>query len=153
VVKEDEDEDYRPYDTLKAIGFSKDDAKRLLSNIEAAADTQLPPEPRKAPDLELKYQTQKALRRRTRFRYMLLIACGYALAVWAYVIGVQFTHPDWIYAPFATWLPIRMDYVGDAAFIASLAIIIILMMWKTKHETRPEQRHTDADASPVTRRT
>ena len=42
VTEAEADELYRPYDTLKAIGFSTDDAKSFLANVETAAQSQLP---------------------------------------------------------------------------------------------------------------
>jgi hypothetical protein len=140
-AKEDEYENYRPYDTLKAIGFTKDQAKGLLANIEEAAATQLPPEPKKAPEIEIKFQTQRAELRRRRFKNILLIVWGYAFAVWLYVIAIQLFHPQWIYGPFATWLPIRMDFVGEAAFVVSFIIITAITMRNTKrsmYTRRPE---------------
>ena len=140
MVREENDENYRPYDTLKAIGFTKDEAKGLLENIEQAADVQLPPEPKKAPDIELKFRAQKSAMRRSQLKKILLIAWGYAFAVWIYVITIQALHPEWIYSPFATWLPIRMDYVGEGAFITSFIIITVVTMWNTKRSMRPKYR-------------
>lgn len=138
----DENDEYRPYDTLKAIGFTKDEAKGFLTNIEQTAAAQLPPEPQKQPEIEVKFRTQRAQLRRSRLKNFLLIAWGYAFAVWLYVISIQFLHPAWIYAPFATWLPIRMDYVGESAFAASFIIITAITMWNTKrniyHRQQPE---------------
>jgi hypothetical protein len=148
VAKEEEDENYRPYDTLKAIGFTKDQAKGFLTNIEEAAATQLPPEPKKEPEIEVKFRAQKSELRSARLKKFLLIAWAYAFAVWMYVIAVQFLHPEWIYEPFATWLPIRMDYVGEAAFVASFIIITAITMWNTKrsirkfHKTQPDSQPT-----------
>jgi len=142
-VKEEADENYRPYDTLKAIGFSKDEAKGLLTSIEEAAATRLPPEPKKAPDIEVKFQVQKSELRRIRLKRLLIIVWGYAFAVWLYVVATQFLNPAWIYEPFATWLPIRMDYIGEAAFAASFIIIIAIMMANTKRGIRPKNQVTD----------
>jgi len=145
-AKQEEDENYRPYDTLKAIGFTTDEAKGFLTNIETSAKTQLPPEPKKAPDIQVKFSTQKALLRHSRRRNALLMTGGFAFAVWLYVIAVQFLHPDWIYEPFASWLPIRMDYVGEAAFILSF---IILVAFALEHARSGEvQGRSKADDNP-----
>jgi len=148
VAKEEEDENYRPYDTLKAIGFTKDEAKGFLTNIEEAGATQLPPEPKKEPEMEVKFRAQKSELRRTRFKKLLLIVWGYAFAVWIYVITIQFFHPEWIYEPFATWLPIRMDYVGEAAFVSSFIIITAVTMWNTKRGIRVKLRKTEPGSQP-----
>jgi hypothetical protein len=145
LAKEEQDEDYRPYDTLKAIGFTKDDAKGFLAKIEESAAAQLPPEPKKPPEMQVKFREDKAKLRRIQTRNLLLIVGVYALAIWIYVVAVQVSHPDWIYLPFATWLPIRMDYVGEGAFIASFIIIAAVTMWNTKRTLRPRRRETDAD--------
>lgn len=143
MAKEEEDDDYRPYDTLKAIGFTKDDAKGFLSSIEADAASQLPEEPKKAPDMEVKFSVQKAQIRHSRIKYGLLIVGGFAFAVWLYVIAVQFLYPDWIYESFATWLPIRMDYVGEAAFVISFIVLVAFAM---EHSKRPKAVRREADA-------
>ena len=145
MVRVKDDDDSRPYDILKAIGFTKEEAKGFLGYIEASAEAQLPPEPKKAPDMERKFREQKQSRR-AQLKNILLIVWGYAFAVWLYVIAVQFLHPDWIYQPFATWLPIRMDYVGEAAFVASFIIITAVTMWHTKEAYQ-------SDAKKQTRKT
>jgi hypothetical protein len=150
LAKKEEDEDYRPYDTLKAIGFTKDDAKGFLAKIEESAATQLPPEPKKPPEIEVKFREQKRKLRRSQTRNLLLLVGIYALAVWIYVVAIQVSHPDWIYGPFATWLPIRMDYVGEGAFVSSFIIIAAITMWNTRRSMRTRRRETDASHSPET---
>jgi len=153
VVKEKEDENYRAYDTLRAIGFTKDEAKGFLTTVEQAAATQLPPEPKKAPEMEVKFHTEKTELRRSRLKKFLIILWAYAFTVWFYVIAVQFLHPEWIYAPFATWLPIRMDYVGETAFVTSFILITAITMWNTKRSLRPRRAETDTNAPPETPQT
>ena len=123
VAKAKEDDNYRPYDTLKAIGFTTEEAKGFLTNIEESAKAQLPPEPDILPDVQVKFSTQRAQLRHSRRRNTFLVTGGFTFAVWLYVIAVQFLHPNWIYGSFATWLPIRMDYVGEAAFILSFIVL------------------------------
>lgn len=141
MVKE-EDENYRPYDTLRAIGFTEDEAKVFLTTVEQAA-TQLPPEPQKAPDIEVKFRTEKTELRHSNLEKFLIIVSAYAFIVWIYVVALQFLHPESLYAPFARWLPIRMDYVGETAFVVSFIIIIaITIPHKTKHvNPTPGNRH------------
>lgn len=142
-MKEQADPNYRPYDTLKAIGFTKDEAKAFLTTVETTAAIQPPTEPKKAPDMEVKFRTQKSELRHSQMKKFLLILWGYAFAVWIYVITTQFLHPEWIYGPFATWLPIRMDYIGEAAFVASFIVITTVTMWDTKRAMLPRLRRTD----------
>ncbi len=132
VTEAEADELYRPYDTLKAIGFSTDDAKSFLANVETAAQSQLPPEPKSEPEVAVKYSVQRSLHRSQLRRGLLLVALGYAIAVWLYVVAMQLFYPGSIYFAFATWLPIRMDYVGEAAFVSSFIIATSLIMWKPR---------------------
>lgn len=138
MAKEESEIPYRPYDTLRKIGLSKDDAVGLLTRIEDAA-AQLPPEPEKPPDAQVKYREQKQHRHSHKKRILMVIG-AYAIAVWIYVVSMQAIHPDWMYASFATWLPIRMDYVGEGAFVFSF-IAIIAALWnrnRALHLSRPE---------------
>jgi len=140
---EEKDEDYRPYDTLKAIGFTKDEAKGLLSTITDAGDKQLPPTPKKPPDVVVSFSQQRA-ERRARLRKVLLIVWGYAVAIWLYVIALQLFYPVSIYWPLATWLPIRVDYVGEGAFIFSFFVATAIVMWGAKRITRPLRPDSDS---------
>lgn len=130
------DELYRPYDTLKAIGFSKDDAKSFLGAIENEAASQIKAEPKSEPEMTVKHSTQRAERRRYRVMGFLVVVCGFAFAVWLYVIAMQFFYPASIYWPLATWLPIRLDYVGEAAFVFSLFLAIAVVVLKTRMRPR-----------------
>jgi hypothetical protein len=157
VAKEKEDENYRPYDSLRAIGFTKDEAKSFLAGIEEeeAAATQLPPDLKKAPEIEIKFQAQRAELHRRRLKIILPIVSGYAFAVCLYVTAAQFFHPEWIYGPFATWLPIRMDYVWEAAFVSSFILITAITMRYTKRSIHHRRLETDqnqrSDSNPQPR--
>lgn len=141
VTEKERDELYRPYDTLKAIGFTKDEAKGFLTNIENAITTQSPTAPKTAPpEIAVKFRAQRSELRRSRFKSLLLIVWGYAFALWLYVIALQFFYPESIYWPFATWLPVRLDYVGEAAFVSSFFIATAVTMWNTKRSLRPRHQ-------------
>ncbi len=50
-------------------------------------------------------------------RKMMLRVCAfYSLLIWMYVVGFQYVY-GWrsVYWNFATWIPIRTDYVGEAS--------------------------------------
>lgn len=49
----------------------------------------------------------------------------YSLAIWIYVVAFQIANPVSLYWPVAWWLPIRMDYFGEAGFITSFTLAII----------------------------
>ncbi|MGD0423326.1 MAG: hypothetical protein ABSA92_07700 [Candidatus Bathyarchaeia archaeon] len=79
--------------TLKAVGFSTDEAKEFLGGIEDAAGSQIKAEPKREPDTVMKYGMQRSERRRSRVKGLLLIVWGYAVAVWLYVIAMQLVFP------------------------------------------------------------
>ncbi len=112
VTEKELNELYRPYDTLKAIGFSTDEAKAFLAGVSDAANSKTVDEPKREVERVVKYTAQRSERRRLRSKTLLLVVWGYAFAVWLYVIAMQFLYPNSIYWTLATWLPIRLDYLG-----------------------------------------
>jgi len=48
----------------------------------------------------------------------------YSFAIWVYVVAFQITNPMSPYWPVAWWLPIRMDYFGEIAFMLSFVFAI-----------------------------
>jgi hypothetical protein len=146
VTEKEADELYRPYDTLKAIGFSTDDAKSFLGGIESEAASQIKPEPESEPDMAVKHSTQRAERRRYRTKGLLLLVWGYAFVVWLYVIAMQLVYPGALYWPVATWLPIRLDYFGESAFFLSF-IVSIAVIWTQRLSPRTGRPLTKTDAA------
>jgi hypothetical protein len=147
-TEKESDDLYRPYDTLKAIGFSTDDAKSFLGGIEDEAASQIKPEPKREPDKVVKYREQRSERRRSRVKGLLLVAWGYSFAVWLYVIAMQLFYPGALYLPVATWLPIRLDYFGESAFFVSfiISIAIILLNSRLKSRRLPAKPDTPGSA-------
>lgn len=47
------------------------------------------------------------------------------MGVWLYVIAMQLRYPDSVYWPLAVWLPIRLDYLGEAAFVLSFVFAMV----------------------------
>jgi hypothetical protein len=151
VVNESEsDELYRPYDTLKAIGFTKDEAKSFLAGVENAFDSQTIIAPKSEPKRVLKYGAERSGLRRSHFKSLLLVVWGYAFAVWLYVVAMQLFYPKSLYWPLATWLPIRLDYFGEAAFVCSFAIATAVTMLNTGLTLRPGRRQPEPHATPST---
>jgi hypothetical protein len=149
VAKESElDELYRPYDTLTAIGFTKQEAKSFLAGIENAFDSKTIIAPKSEPDRVLRYRAERIALTRSRFKGLLLVAWGYAFAVWLYVVAMQLFYPKSIYWPVATWLPIRLDYFGEAAFVFSFIMATAVTMWNTRLNLRTEQRQSKPNATP-----
>ena len=62
--------------------------------------------------------------RTTLIRRLSFVLWGYCFAVWLYVVVFQFTSPDSIYDVLVWWLPIRMDYIGEAGFILSFVFAL-----------------------------
>jgi hypothetical protein len=69
-------------------------------------------------------------------RRLALLLWGYTFTVWAYVIAMQLRYPDSVYWPFATWLPIRMDYLGEVAFVFSFTLASALILTNTRRDQR-----------------
>ena len=138
------DELYRPYDTLTAIGFSREDAKSFLSGIENAFDSQTIIAPKSEPDRVVKYRAERSELKRSNLKGLLLVVWGYAFAIWLYVVAMQLFDPESIYWPLAIWLPIRLDYFGEAAFVFSFIVATAVTMWNTslnlrtgRHQPKP----------------
>ena len=71
---------------------------------------------------------QQHLRSRVvEWRMIVAILWFYSFAIWMYVIAFQIAVPESVYWPLAVWLPrwVRMDYVGEAGFIASFTFALI----------------------------
>ncbi len=141
---------YRPYDTLKAIGFGTDEAKSFLTEIAKAAENQTITEPKAEAERVVKYSTQRSELRRSRSKGVLLVAWGYAFAVWLYVIAMQLFYPQSIYWPLATWLPIRLDYFGEAAFVFSFIMAAAVTMMNTGLNLRSGRRQAKSTATQST---
>jgi hypothetical protein len=56
----------------------------------------------------------------------------FGLLVWGYVIAMQLRDEESVYATLAQWLPVRLDYVGEAAFIVSMVAYFLLKFWEKK---------------------
>jgi len=133
--------------TLKAVGFSTDEAKEFLGGIEDAAGSQIKAEPKREPDTVMKYGMQRSERRRSRVKGLLLIVWGYAVAVWLYVIAMQLVYPGALYWAVATWLPIRLDYFGESAFFFSF-IVSIAVIWTQKLSPRTNRDPAKPETAP-----
>jgi len=68
-----------------------------------------------------------------RLAYALLrILFLLGLAAWGYVIAMELRGPDSVFDVLALWVPIRLDYFGEAAFILSMVTYFLLKFWETK---------------------
>ena len=57
---------------------------------------------------------------------MLRVCAFYSLLVWLYVVGFQYIFGTRsVFYNFASWVPIRTDYVGEAAFILSFILSLL----------------------------
>jgi hypothetical protein len=139
---------YRPYDTLKAIGFTTEEAKSFLICIENEFTSKSSNVSISVPDKVVRYRVQRSELRRSRLRSLLLVAWGYAFAIWLYVIGMQLLYPKSIYWLLATWVPIRLDYLGETAFVFSFFVAIAITMWNTKLSSRAGRHHSESKVPP-----
>ncbi|MGP8069498.1 MAG: hypothetical protein ACLP5V_06375 [Candidatus Bathyarchaeia archaeon] len=139
---------HRPYDTLKAIGYSTDEAKAFVASIENAAQNQTIPEPKSESD-KVVNRAQRSEPERSAFRGFMLVAWGYLFAVWLYVVAMQLFYPESIYGALAIWLPFRLDYFGETAFVFSFIIATAFILSKPKLNLRSgRQTKTNLTASP-----
>ena len=54
-----------------------------------------------------------------------MVLWGYSFAIWIYVTSFQIAHPESVLWHLAVWLPwLRLDYFGEAGFIASFAFAL-----------------------------
>lgn len=56
----------------------------------------------------------------------------FGLLAWVYVAAMQLRDFKIVYTPLAVWLPVRLDYFGEAAFILSVVAYFLLKFWETK---------------------
>jgi hypothetical protein len=68
--------------------------------------------------------------RTTLIRRFCIVIWGYCLAVWLYVIAFQLRYPDSVYDTLVWWLPIRMDYLGEVAFVLSFMFALIIASYR-----------------------
>jgi hypothetical protein len=54
-----------------------------------------------------------------------VVIWGYSMAVWLYVIAMQLRYANSVYWPLAVWFPIRLDYLGEIAFVLSFLFAMI----------------------------
>ena len=59
-----------------------------------------------------------------------VVIWGYLVAVWLYVIAFQLRYRNGVYDVLAWWLPIRMDYLGEAAFVLSFIFALIAVSYR-----------------------
>ena len=50
----------------------------------------------------------------------------FSLFIWIYVIAMQIAHPESVSWTFTYWLRIRLDYVGELAFVISVISFFLL---------------------------
>jgi hypothetical protein len=56
----------------------------------------------------------------------------FGLLTWGYVVAMQLRDFDIVYDVLAEWLPIRLNYFGEAAFILSMVAYFLLKFRETK---------------------
>jgi hypothetical protein len=54
------------------------------------------------------------------------------LLTWGYVGAMQLRHLEEVCDQLAEWVPIRLDYLREAAFILSMVAYFLLKFWETE---------------------
>jgi hypothetical protein len=109
-----------PMEILTSMGLTGAESRQLMKRIEAE---------RKDQALKLFVSAKKSS---TRLRRVTIILWMYSLIFWLYVIAMQLRYPESPYWPLAQWLPVRMDYVGEVAFILSFVFGILVINWTSR---------------------
>jgi hypothetical protein len=50
----------------------------------------------------------------------------FGLLTWGYVVAMQLRHRGLVFNTLAEWVPIRMDYIGEVAFVLSMVAYFLL---------------------------
>ena len=61
-------------------------------------------------------------------RRICVVISVYSLTVWLYAIAYQLRYPKFVYDVLVWWLPIRMDYLAEAAFALSFICALIIAL-------------------------
>ena len=56
----------------------------------------------------------------------------FGLLTWGYVVAMQLRDTQLVYNTLTEWVPIRMDYFGEATFILSMVAYFLLKFWENK---------------------
>ena len=104
--------------------------KRIEVSDEAYLSLEKLKRPRESfSDLALRLSSE-AHPRSGLVRRLCFVLWGYCFAVWLYVIAYQLKYPDAICQLLVSWLPIRMDYMGEAAFVLSFIFAVIIVVYR-----------------------
>ena len=67
----------------------------------------------------------RELKKYATWRTLTALIALYTFAMWVYVISFQIVVPESVYWPLALWLPIRMDYFGEANLVVSFIFAVL----------------------------
>jgi predicted permease len=59
---------------------------------------------------------------------LLWVCCFFSFTAFVYVIAFQIASPNSVYWGLSWWLPIRLDYFGEAGFIGSFIFAIVAIL-------------------------
>ena len=117
-------------DVLRRLGFTADQSQALIKRIEDGQNART-----RRVYTSLKTSSNK-------LRRVSIVLWGYSVAVWVYVIAMQLRYPESPYWPFAVWIPVRLDYLGELAFFLSFIFGLFAITW-TAREVRNIRRIKD----------
>ena len=112
---------------LTSIGLTQEDARQFLRRLPQFQES--------------RGMTINSKRRDfSRLQHVSIVLCTWTLSVWLYVIAMQLRYTDAVHWPLAVWLPIRLDYLGEAAFVLSLIFAIITALFQIDRDISYQQR-------------
>jgi len=117
-------------EVLRSLGFTADESRALIKRIEDGQN-----ERTRRVYTSLKTSSNK-------LRRVSIVLWGYSVAVWVYVIAMQLRYPESPHWPFAVWIPVRLDYLGELAFFLSFIFGLFAITW-TAREVRNIRRIKD----------
>ena len=117
-------------DVLRRLGFTADQSQALIKRIEDGQNART-----RRVYTSLKTSSNK-------LRRVSIVLWGYSVAVWVYVIAMQLRYPESPHWPFAVWIPVRLDYLGELAFFLSFIFGLFAITW-TAREVRNIRRIKD----------
>ncbi len=123
-----------PLEVLTKIGLTPKEANAFLNHVENSFTTNIQP-------ARIVMYRQR-ITNSFNLKSLLIVVSGYALLVWLYVIAMQLRFPESVYWPLALWLPIRMDYFGESAFLLSFILVIVVAIRNTKFKSTNSPTNT-----------
>ena len=109
-----------PFEVLTSIGLTGTESRAFMRRVETK---------RREQTRQLFLAAKKSS---TWLRRVVVLFWAYSLVIWLYVIAMQLYDPAAPYWPIMTWLPLRMDYIGELAFALSFILGFFAIAWSNR---------------------